>query len=223
MRRIGEMLGFQTKSAPISVNKTVFAGFPVNKITGIKLYAGLCRIYRKRPAAYRFLQNGNRIQRSVAGGINRPVVIVAAGNLVNPIADPFRRPEIEGRSFHRGNPADRNGDGVHRNVPVAEQLQPVIQNRTGILSGKIEIRMIRQIERRGRIAARGIADYNLVIRRQAVNHTYRTITGESLFPVRADPRKHNTGFVLLFKNVCFPKLFMPAGISAMQAVSVIVS
>ena len=129
----------------MAVHLTVLAGDrPVQKISGIKLHAGLVGQYLQHAPAGWFINFG-RLGHLPTAIVEHPVVIVAMPLLqlivvgIDSCADLGRLAEIERCSFNRGQFSGWNQILIHRCVAAGVDLHNVLQNVAVSLPCEVEV------------------------------------------------------------------------------------
>ena len=131
----------------------VLAADGIEHVAGEKLYARLRGKAAHAPAGERVPKFTKGPELSVVPVHNEAMIISAKrrrtqGGYVLP--NGFSGPEIERRAFYRGDPAGRYEIIIHFNIGRAEQPRLGRQDiGTPVVSGEIEIRVIREVDGAG--------------------------------------------------------------------------
>ena len=167
--RIGEVLRLQAERAAMLVNMAGFAcDCAVEEIAGVELQPGLRRRDIERSAALRILELRGVTQPRVA--IQDPVMVVALAVLdllvirVDARADRGRLAEVERRAVDGCELAGRNQPCIHRRVAIGVERQDMSEDVAAPFAGKIEVAVLRQVDRRRLVGRRVVVHRQLVLR-----------------------------------------------------------
>ena len=114
------MLGFEAEAGVRAVHGAALARQgAIEEVAGVELDAGLVGGHFHGAA------RGGRVHGSggllPGGGVQNPVVVVAAGHLRHALADGVGRGKVEGRTRHRPHFPGRNQARIHHVVAVGGQ------------------------------------------------------------------------------------------------------
>src|SRR5262245_15130022 len=162
------MLRLETKTKPLVVN---LAGFPgdasIQFVSGEKLKSRL-RCRNVECAARRWIDEAYGMKQTVGFAVQDEVVIVAetVANLfiigIDSRADSRGLPKIEGRAVDWRESGGRDHRRIDGRVAIGINGDDVVGDVAFAVTGEIEIRMLREIDRSGLICRRMVIDDQFV-------------------------------------------------------------
>ena len=182
---IGIVLGFQGDAAALAVYGAALSGL-VQEIAGIELNAGQVGVDRHGAP-------GNGIGKHRAGiAEDLEVVVIAALQIqrliIGPdvLSDGLGAPEIHGRAFHAAHFAGGDAFVIGNGKHPGRQHQQLIHGSAGVIvTGKIKIAVVGQVEDGVLVADGIIGDVQSAGGIEHVGHVDGSVAGEALIAVGA--------------------------------------
>ena len=184
------MLCFQAQAGVRPIGAAVLATAARQELTRIQLQPGLGREHLEGSARVALVQTGRPAQLVVL--TQHEAVVVLRADL------PFCA-EIE-RSACHGFSASGNQRLVDSEVLVRENLQLVIEHGAATGAAQVEVRVLREVERRRLVGGRAVIDNELVGWCPGVDHRDVHCPGIPFFAVRTDAGKPDSHTCLLYTS-----------------------
>ncbi len=164
IRRIREVLGFQTKGCAARVGLAVLAfHFAVEEVARVELDAGLVSP-NFEGAAGSGLVNFSGLGKSSGFGVKHPVMVVAFAEFelliegFDAFANFVSREEVEGSSLDGNQFACRDQPGIDGSVAAGEKGQFMIEDVAIPLTLEVEVSMVGKVDDGIFISSGGIID-----------------------------------------------------------------
>ncbi len=195
----------------------------VEEVARVELDPGLVRPDLHDPPALRLLDM-SREGEHPASAPQHEVVVVAALDPADPLADRVGRGEVERRSGHGHDLARRDevGGRIHGGDRVGFDLEHMAEDVAPALALEVPIGVVGQVDD-GRLVGRGlVADLELVRVGQRVNDRDGEVPGEALLLVLTEIAQPDAGAVLRLDGLAGPDNLVEALDPAMEGVRVVV-
>ena len=220
VRRIREMLRLQAESAVFLIRLPASTDDrTIEEITGIKLHPRLRGEDLHFSSGRRLIHRCCQRQLVFIFLIEHKVMIVPLAQFLDAVADRRRFRHIKRRPFDGPDLARRNQALVHRRIIAGIEGNLMAEDIS--LAGKIEIRMIRQVYRRGLIRPGFVLDPQ-PIRSQGINHRAVQIARISFLAVLAEIGKLHCHAIRRFQEFRIPDDFVESHQPAVQMVRSVV-
>ena len=138
------------------------------------------------------------------------------------LPDPPRGGEVERRARHRDDLARRNQGFVHRGHEIGVKQQLVFEDIGALARRQVEVGMLRQVHRGGRVGDRPIVDQQFIVVGERIGHPRRQAPRVSLFPRRALVSETSAGAILANPGFECPEHLVEAADPSVQVVVAVV-
>ena len=163
VRRVREVLGLQRKAIALAVLPATRAvQRAVEEVARVELDPRLVGLDRQQASAGRIEQLGCSVELTRLGRwvVEHEVVVIPTSEhellvaVADALADRVERREIERRSEHRPDLSGRDQSAIDRGEVVGVDPQLVVVDRARPLARQVPVRMVREVDDRGRIGRR---------------------------------------------------------------------
>ena len=155
-------------------------------------------------------------------------MVVAAGpeqlrvGFAYALPDPPRSGEVKRRARHRDDLARRNQGLVHRGQEIGVKQQLVFEDVGALARRQVEVGVLRQVHRGGRVGDRPIVDQQFIVVGERIGHPRRQAPRVSLFPRRALVSETSAGAILANPGFECPEHLVEAADPSVQVVVAVV-
>ncbi len=219
IRSVREELRLKAEAGVTAIADTPLTIFrPIKEIPCIELDRRLGSLDRQRPSADWILDSGEFLEDRPFIGQHEAMVVPFAADRPDIPAYRLRGSKVERSPDHRKTLPRGNQCGVYGQVPVAGQADLMVQHGSSGSTCKIEIGMVRHVERSGLVRRRFIVDDQFSVVLEQIARGYRHRSGKTSVPVWTMERQHQPGHSSDLERFSMPHTETEAGSPAMEAI-----